>query len=554
MRLALYYMGHSFKNQVRKLFRSWVAIFILVCFLFGILFGLGISLLENAVDLPDEQTQTETPAEEDPGTAGEDAGEEEEPPFFLQDGNFRAIFGLIVTAAILGVLLLGSLRADRSGSEIFLMADVNLLFPSPMKPQSVLIFRLFMQMFLLIFAGVYLGFQIPNIVHNTAVDPVTGILLVLAWIVTLIYSQLISVLIYTIASTHERLKKYVTPSIIGLVGAVAAAFLLYQTTSGQNLFAAADSFFNHPAVNWIPIAGWIKGMVLFSLDGNYLLSAVCFGLLVASGVLMIWAVWHIRADFYEDAMAGSMRREERLAAQKAGLAARRKKDRSDRTVRDRLFGSGAKMFFTKSLYNRFRFGFLHFFTKTSLFYLASALLLCVFLIFAIRTRTYLPVGLTFCFIAFIRAITGPVSEDLSHDFLVTVPAPAHAKVFWSLLGGSVNCALDLLPATVVAAIFLQADPVQIIGTFLLAVAIDFYTENTLLLVHLLLPSNLDGQVKQLFTGMFLWFGLLVPIITVILTAIFLSLTVAIFAAALETVIAGLVFYAISPILIERGRR
>lgn len=548
MKLALYYMGHSFKNQVRKLFRSWVAILILGCFLFGILIGLVGSLLGNV--LPSQEADPTEISEELPADEGEAVSEM---PFFLSEENFPALFGLIVTAAILGVLILGSIRADRNGSDIFLMADVNLLFASPMKPQSVLLFRLFMQMFLLGFAGVYLGFQLPNLVRNTALDWITGLLLVLAWMITLIYSQLLSVLIYTVTSTRERLKRYVSPAILTVVGALGIGFLLYWNSSGQNAFYAADRFFNHPAVNWIPVAGWIKGMVLFSLDGEYALSALCLLLLIAAAFLLIFVIWHIRADFYEDAMAGSLRREERLAAQKEGLSRKREKDRSEKTVRDRLFGSGANMFFTKSLYNRFRFGLFRFFTKASLVYLAASVLLCLFLIFGIKTKTFLPAGLILCAMVIFRAIAGPISEDLSHDFLITVPASPYAKVFWSLLGGTANCALDLLPALLVAAIFLQANPWQVVGFFLLAIALDFYTGNVLLFVRLILPSGIAEQVRQVFSMMLLWIGQILPVLLMILVWVFLSLTAAIYATAVGSILAAAIFFALSPYLIERGR-
>ena len=41
MKLILYYMTRTVKNQIKKLFRTWVAVFLLVCFGIGILFGVG---------------------------------------------------------------------------------------------------------------------------------------------------------------------------------------------------------------------------------------------------------------------------------------------------------------------------------------------------------------------------------------------------------------------------------------------------------------------------------------------------------------------------------
>ena len=141
-----------------------------------------------------------------------------------------------------------------------------------------------------------------------------------------------------------------------------------------------------------------------------------------------------------------------------------------------------------------------------------------------------------------------------HDFLTIVPASSYEKVFWSLFGGTVNCALDLLPALLVSAIFLQATPAQAIGVFFLAIALDFYTENVLLFVHLILPVSLDAQVKQLFTMMLLGAGQILPIILTVLTAIFISISAALYITAVASILIATIFFAVSPYLIERGRK
>ena len=47
MKLFFYYAFCSVKNQLRKLFKTWVAIFFAVCLLFGVLIGLGAAALDE---------------------------------------------------------------------------------------------------------------------------------------------------------------------------------------------------------------------------------------------------------------------------------------------------------------------------------------------------------------------------------------------------------------------------------------------------------------------------------------------------------------------------
>ena len=550
MKLYLYYASHAFVNQIKKLFRSWVAFFILACLILGIGVGLLAGLLDHAYGTPEpgptEQTETvDNQADE---------ADNDRVPFSIDGEKGRAIVGLAVTGVVLAMFLFYVWRSDKSGSQIFLMADVNLLFAAPMKPQSVLLFRLMSQIFLLLFAGVYLGFQIPNLVYNLGMAVGTAFFLLGAWAATIVYAQLISVLVYTVTSTRPALKRWISPFVLAVIALIGGGFYVYKLRSGLDLFPAANAFFNGGYANWIPVVGWIKGMVAFSMEGKTGLAFACLGLLVVGVAVITWAVWQIKADFYEDAMAGSQAREEKMAAARAGMAARRRKDRGDKVRRDGLFGSGAQMFFTKSLYNRFRFGILKVFTKTSLFYLALAVLFSALLVFVVKTDNFFIVGLGFCGVVFFRALGNPLSTDMEKTYFTTVPASYHAKVFWSALGGTVNCALDLLPALAVSAVFLRANVGTVIGIYLLALALDFYVGQVLLLLDLILPTSLAQQAKQAITILFIYFGLVPPAIIVAVVGIFLSLTLAVWIAAFAMAAVSLIAFAISPLILDNGRR
>ena len=153
MRLFGYYAWHSFVNQLRKLFKTWVLIFLVICMAVGALIGVGAAMLDDASGEDEEIVESEI-IEEEPG-AMEKLGIE--PEEFVE---------LIVGGIILVVFVFQAISADKNGSKIFLPADVNLLFSSPMKPQSVLLFRLMTQLGTSILASVYLLFQLPNLVLN----------------------------------------------------------------------------------------------------------------------------------------------------------------------------------------------------------------------------------------------------------------------------------------------------------------------------------------------------------------------------------------------------
>lgn len=552
MKLFLYYAFCSVKNQLRKMFRSWVAIFLGVCILLGVVLGLGVGLLAEHFDKdtpPDESVET-------PVDPPEDGDDEDGELWEIEPETLMKGIELGAGALVLVVLFFHLLLADKNGSAIFLMPDVNLLFSAPMKPQSVLLFRLMSQIFVTVFASVYLLFQLPNLILNLGMGALPAIAILVVWVVTLIYGKLLNVLVYTVSSTHVQLKKYIRPVLYAAVLLLAGGFyLFYRSNAELGLFEAAVRFFNDGWTRWIPIWGWLKGLVMWTLEGAWLYASIALGLLVGGIVLLAFLVWNIKADFYEDAMAKSQETAERMAAMQSGTAMKRKKDRADKIARDGLnFGSGAQMFFCKTIYNRFRFATLKVFTKTTIFYLFIGVGISLFMKLVANSAIFPVVGLVLCAAVFFRSLGNPLATDVSKDYFITVPASPYEKVIWSLLGGTVDCALDLLPALAISAVILRASPVEAIAYFLLALGLDFYSSNIMLFMELSLPTSLALQIKQAISILFIYFGIL-PIAAVVLVGVLFNLYLPfLFVAAIAAAGIGGVFYAFSPLFLVRGRK
>ena len=131
MRLFLYYGIHSFFNQLKKIFKSWVLIFILACALIGGGIGAGVGALSNAAEEKAAQ-ESEMTAEEESSEEDPEEIEVEVPDFIDIAENKMNVSGvelveLIAGLVILGIFIFEILSADRNGSKIFLPADVPLL-------------------------------------------------------------------------------------------------------------------------------------------------------------------------------------------------------------------------------------------------------------------------------------------------------------------------------------------------------------------------------------------------------------------------------------------
>ena len=542
MRLFGYYAWHSFINQLRKLFKTWVLIFLVVCMAIGALIGVGAAMLDDAAGGDEEIVESEI-IEEEPGTIEKLGIEPEE------------IVELVVGGIILVVFVFQAISADKNGSKIFLPADVNLLFSSPMKPQSVLLFRLMTQLGTSILASVYLLFQLPNLVLNLGLSIWVALAMIATWCLTIVIGKLLQILLYIVCSTNVKLKSHLRNGIYVFLLVIAGAYLLYWKTSGEHYMVAATGFFNGSVSRFIPLWGWLKGFCMFAIEGNIVGLLVSFAAIVVGGSLLTYIIWHIKADFYEDAMAKSEETAELLAAAqsaKGGVTViRRKKDRSDNLRRDGMrHGSGANVFFHKAMYNRFRFAHLGIFTKTSETYLVAAVGTAVLCRFVIQTNGLIPVILTLGALTFFRAMGNPLEQDTQMDHFLLIPESTWHKLFWSLLGGTANCFLDLLPAVIVSALLLGENVLLALAWLPLIVSVDFFATTVGAFIGFSVPVSAGKMVKQLVQIMFIYFGLLPDVAIMAVGLTFDQTVLAAIGCTVINVLLGLVFFFLSPLFLE----
>ncbi len=544
MKLFFYYALHSFVNQVKKLFKTWVLVFFLACALIGGIIGFGAASLEDAAQdqqeaaVQQEEVQEETPAEIDLPI---------EP---------QALAELIAGGLILAVLVFHVVSADKNGSKIFLPADVALLFPSPMKPQSVLMFRLCAQLGTMALSSVYLCFQLPNLTLNLGFSFWAALGMILTWILAFGVGKLLQVLCYTASSIWPGMKRWLRRGVYGLVALLGLGYLLYIRICGLPWLEGAAAFFNHPATCYIPLWGWLKAVCVGFLRGD-ILQAVLGGLgCILGGAGLIWLIWQLKADFYEDALAKSQETAQLLEAAQSETTGfvRRKKDRSEKLRRDSMnHGWGANVFFFRVLYNRFRFAHLGVFTKTSETYLAAAAGVCALCRLVLDVDPLIPGVLTLGVLVFFRTMGNPLAEDTSKDFFRMIPESGMKKLFWSVAGGTAVSLLDLLPALAVLGA-VTGKPLLVLVWLAVILSVDYYGSTVGAFINLSVPVAAGLTIKQVVMIMFIYFGLL-PDIALIAVGLVLDWMVpAVLISAAVNLFLGTLFLGLASIFVEPGSK
>lgn len=550
MRMFFYYVLHTLKNQIRKLFKTWVAIFFVVCFAMGLLFGGLGAMLDEAFpeeELPEDEYEEVLPDEE---------FEEE----LMTEEELLTVVEVIASGLAFLLLLIPILGADKSGNAIFLPADIPTLFSSPMRPQSVLLFRLLMQSGAFLWVGFYFGLQIPNLSESGI--PIWEFFgAIVALVLLLLTSKLIQTLLYLLASTHPRVKKLLRPVTLSLLVLIALGLVAAVQLSGEEPLSALVALLTSPASRYIPIWGWLKGLCMYSMEGNLLGILLSLGATLLTDVLLAVLIWHVRADFYEDAMQKSEETAAILdAAQSSSSGVRvintNKKDRSEKLLRDGLnHGAGASVYFFKAMYNRFRFAHLRIFTKTSETYLAVALALSVFLRYVAETESLIPVALVLSALVFFRSLGNPLATDIDMESFLLVPENPWKKIFFSLLGGTANAALDLLPALLVSTLLLGANPLEAVAWLLFAITVELYATLAGAFVDLSIPVSVGKQIKAMIQILFIYFGLLPDVVLLLVVGgLFSALPLAAVLASLVNLALAGIFFAFAPMFLEYGRK
>ena len=556
MRLWGYYALHTFINTIKKIFKSKVMIVILCSFLIGGVVGGSVGFISSLVE---DQAQTENSVSKDDKT--NDPAQMEEDFMTVHADAIRESIPAATMILLLVVVLWGIYGGSKKGSDFFLMADANILFAAPLKAQTVLMFRLSFQMLALLFFTFYLIFQVPSMKLILGLDNFAIIAIFLAWGMLLFMSKLMSVFTYTLTATYEHLKKYVVPFVLAVGLLVVAATGAVYISTGNDYMATLRLTYGADWSNYIPVFGWYKAMVMNAINGHVFASLGYMALNLVFLIALVWGIWHIKADFYEDALAGAQKRDDMTKAALEGRNINKDKKQSAKRTQKlehkvrksyELKGWGASVFLHKSILNRRRFSKFGFVTNTLLLYLAIGGLGAAFMAYKTDLREISVIGLIMALTLFFRNFGNPIEIESSHNWLFLVPEDPYKKVLYAILAGSVDCVLDLLPGIVVATVILRGNPLMALLWLATLVSMDFMFSCFGLLLQAILPSSAMDVVKSMLQMMLRAFIIVVIVIAFAIGTVLQGLALGAVFCMFTSLAVGTICFIVYPSLLHRG--
>lgn len=556
MRLWGYYALHTFINTIKKIFKSKVMIVILCSFLIGGVIGGSVGFISSLVE---DQAQTESSVSKDDKT--NDPAQMEEDFMTVHADAIRESIPAATMILLLVVVLWGIYGGSKKGSDFFLMADANILFAAPLKAQTVLMFRLSFQILALLFFTFYLIFQVPSMKLILGLDNFAIVAIFLAWGMLLFMSKLMSVFTYTLTATYEHLKKYVVPFVFAVGLLVVAATGAVYISTGSDYMATLRLTYGADWSNYIPVFGWYKAMVMNAINGHVLASLGYMALNLVFLIALVWGIWHIKADFYEDALAGAQKRDDMTKAALEGRNINKDKKQSAKRAQKlehkvrksyELKGWGASVFLHKSILNRRRFSKFGFVTNTLLLYLAIGGLGAAFMAYKTDLREISVIGLIMALTLFFRNFGNPIEIESSHNWLFLVPEDPYKKVLYAILAGSVDCVLDLLPGIVVATVILRGNPLMALLWLATLVSMDLMFSCFGLLLQAILPSSAMDVVKSMLQMMLRAFIIVVIAIAFAIGTVLQGLALGAVFCMFTSLAVGTICFIVYPSLLHRG--
>ena len=574
MRLISYYVVHTFINNIKRLFRTWLAILIGMFAVFGLIGGIAaftVMVVMNSQKEPAPDTEPGIVSEtegvyEDEGDIPYDAHEEEKEEEISRE-LFESAAGGIIFIVILAFILFAVYTGDKSGSSIFEMADVNLLFTSPMRPQSVLAFRLFIRASTMLLGSLYLLGQIASL-HNAGFSGWGIAAVFFGYFVMLMIAQLMGVVTYTLVAnsrSEKRVKgrrvfplslnRVLVIAILGLI--LLWLFYLYRI-EGLGFKEVFMASFGAPFIRHVPLIGWLTSFVLYANAHEFALAIVHL-LLVAAGMgLLAVIIWRIPAFFYEDALPGAEKNTARYDQKKNANALQSDKKRrlpARLAGREAVFryGKGASVFFFRNLHHRFRAGAAGVINQDSIAFFvifAGYTFICMRMI---GTNIAFPAFLILLFISLFKAFSNPLAEELNGHLLMLTPDDLWKKLVFAITSGIVNYVIDIIPGMIVMMVFLKPDMGECALFFFLLICAQFYGDSLSLFIRMVLPPRLDETVYAMFYFGLLTIGLAIPFLVVVISIALSHMTIGVIIAAVFMLALTAASFAAGTALLMRGQ-
>lgn len=329
-------------------------------------------------------------------------------------------FRAIILAFYMLCFVTETKKGFHSGGTMFSMADVNMLFMSPIKSVAVLFFGMLSRLGSSLFMALAFVYQFALLRSYYPIEAGDMLTAVAGYAAVVFISQLAGMLIYfyTCGNADKiRKAKAVLYSVCGVFILVLA--VRFFSADNLNITSLALAVTSLP-MRFFPVAGWVftavDGIMLSDFLKLFLGVAPCLVFSAAIFLLLAFS----KHGYYEDVLLSAEKSADKKAEESAQPVTKIRRDAGE------LRGWGASVIFRKHMLENRR-------TKSALFSPTSLFYLVVIGVYGfIFDGDFVMLFSLSCMVSFLPVLSGRWLRELTMPHIYMIPEPATKKLFYLL--------------------------------------------------------------------------------------------------------------------------
>ena len=412
-----------------------------------------------------------------------------------------------------------------TGSSLFTMPDVGLLFVAPISSKKILLYGLISTLGKSLLGSIFIFYQIGNLKTNFGYGFKEILALFLIFALMVLFCQLLAIGIYIFSNGNPSRKKLIWALLYAVMGLIVLSVLYIQRQEQVGLFQAILSLMDQNWFGYLPVAGWVCMFFQGVIYGSVPMMLIPIILFFVAGGMIVSLLTMGTADYYEDVLVSTETTYNTLSAAKEGRSIPKANARKIK-VKDKELGInhgiGANTLLYKHMLEmRRRSRFIFVDNYTILLMLGAGVAGYYFHKFdAPSAVAYGVLGMA-VYMQFIFSMMGRLKIELTKPYIFLIPEKSLKKIFAASLTSFIKHGVDGIFLFLPLILLGGTDP--LIG---LLCAIAYTSAGAVFVALTLLYQRILGgqpnKLVQMFLSLGLLFVILGPAIGVaVIAAIFL---------------------------------
>lgn len=189
-----------------------------------------------------------------------------------------------------------------TGSSLFTMPDVGLLFVSPISSKKILLYGLISTLGKSLLGSLFIFYQIGNLKTNFGYGLREIFALFLIFALMVLFCQLLSIGIYIYSNGNQSRKTIVKSILYAFIALLILAVILIQKQEQIGLFDAVLRLVESEGFGYIPVVGWATMFFIGVVQQSLLSVIISLGLFLLIGIVIVSLLTVGKADYYEDVL------------------------------------------------------------------------------------------------------------------------------------------------------------------------------------------------------------------------------------------------------------